>query len=245
MRQIAIMNDPDGMDIRDFEAIKAPWEGAGVPIDWGFLLHGYVSSSKPHRALQIVTSWGRKYEDYRPFRLLSEEDVMNYVDSGFLKTIHASIFEVHDLQSLVSDLVEKISEPILTGHGKRRPRTSELWQGFLKGELASKFFAISNYGLRVVTKHEQIVTGRLFKRLPPSRRKKLMPNFTRLILQLSRTLGHDAILSTHLGFKYAKSKHNLYLDHVQKTIEFIDNHDIKVVDVRSLIKEKRRKTKSG
>ncbi|GAI85436.1 unnamed protein product [marine sediment metagenome] len=222
--QIAIMNDCDYLDVRDFEAIKAPWDEAGIPIDWSFFLARRGT-----------------YKNWRPFTA-ETEIVKEYIRKGFLKTIHSSIGITLLYRSLLSDIVEEINEPILTGHGRPNKDTPELWLDFTENDvLSSKFFAISySGGIRYVTKDTRIVSGLFFKRVPPSTKIKITPHFTRLEAQISRMEDHDAILSTHLAHKYARGKHNLYVEHVRKAIKFIDSAGIEVVDVRTFIKNKRK-----
>lgn len=234
------MNDCDCLDVRDFEAIKAPWEEAGIPIDWSFFPH---KESLSKRILQIFAKWGRDYKDYHPFTFNRSETVRKYVRDGLLKTVHTPITTMTNFKqrTLLPFIMKEIDEPILTGHGGRPKNLGELWSNFLGYDfLSSKFFAISNYGVKSITEDMKIIGPLMFKRLPPTSRDRRTPHYTRLPLQIARVQGNDAILSTHLAHKYAKKYHHHYLEHIQKAIKFMGLQDIKVVDVRTFIKLKRR-----
>ncbi len=239
---IAIMNDCDCLDVRDFEAIKSPWEEAGIPIDWSFFPHAEIRSKK---FLSILAKWGRDYKDHQMFTFNNSETVRNYVRSGLLKTIHIPITTMTEFEqrTLLLNIMKAVDEPILTGHGKPR-KLGDLWSNFLDYDfISSNFFAISNYGVRSIREDMKLVGPLMFKRLPPAAKDKVTPHYMRLIRQIGRTRGRDAILSTHLAHKYSERDHHHYLEHVQKAINFMCSQDIKVVDVRTFIKLKRRENK--
>ena len=239
--RIAIMNDCDVLDIRDFEAIKTPWDDVGIPVDWSFFLKdGMERQVVNAKIIETLKVWGRNYEGYLRFSL-ERKEVKNYIDTGLLRTIHMSVRDVVEQRSLLLDIVEQIHEPILTGHGKTFENIGEYWKNFLENDsLSSKFFAISNTGIRYMEKNTNVVTGRMFKRIPPGARNKLTPHYERLTQQIERMREYPAIISTHFAYKYSDKNHEHYLEHVKKTVDYIDAHGIEVIDVRNFIKGQRK-----
>ena len=234
--QIAIMNDCDALDVRDFETIRTPWADAGIPIDWCFFLHGNMTPSHNGDYVEIFKEWGRTYEDYRQFAF-TDESVKHYIDSGLLRTIHMSIPQVFKYYSELSEILKQMREPILTGHGAHHKTNKELWSNFLNEDpLSHKFFAISNMGIVTVDEDTEIVTGKTFKRIPPRAKTKQVPHYERLVNQLKRACGHSVILSTHLAHKYSSENREQYLFHVRKTINYMDANDIEVISIRKFIK---------
>lgn len=234
------MNDCDALDIRDFEAIKLPWDNAGIPIDWSFFLHSHVDSPGDKRIIKTFKRWGRTYEDYHQFSL-EDKIIRNHLDIGLLQTVHITIFNIATYYPELLELVKQIHEPILTGHGKPYKNGANLWSNFLENDpLSSKFFAVSNVGIKYVEEKTSIVTDKIFKRLPPGTQDRFTPHYEQLIQQIKRVRGRSAIISTHFAHKYFKKNHDHYLIHVEKAINYMDLNDVNVVDVRTLIKRERK-----
>jgi len=79
------MNDCDVLDIRDFEAIKTPWDNAGIPVDWSFFLKdGMERQVVNAEIIETLKVWGRSYEDYLRFSL-ERKEVKNYIGSPIEK----------------------------------------------------------------------------------------------------------------------------------------------------------------